>query len=187
MQQGPPRTDRHEHPQSAQTLYVGTRPLPLAGLPHLPASSSAPAHLAAVVPSVRSAPDPRQRQIHRSELPHKVPARVEEDQNGVAGPELRNGQGRLDSLAFDPGHCAIGSPSTSKLGSQVPPSHRKARSTARSRSEGIAHCLNALLGPPTATRTAKLSTDRCDPGQFSTSIRDHSHERPYVHSGSPYK
>ena len=57
----PPRTARHEHPHGAQTLRPGPRSLPLAHLPHLYASCSATAHLAAVVPAVRHSPHQRGR------------------------------------------------------------------------------------------------------------------------------
>ena len=48
-----PGAARHEHTHGAQTLHAGPRPLPVAGLPHLPAPRSETDHLAAPVPSVR--------------------------------------------------------------------------------------------------------------------------------------
>ena len=64
-----PGAARHEHPHSPQAMFLGPRSLPLAGLPHLPASRSATSHLAAGVPSVRLGPGQGQRQANRQELP----------------------------------------------------------------------------------------------------------------------
>ena len=91
----------HEHPHGAQTLRPGPRSLPLADLPDLCASFSAEDHQEAVVPSVRFAPLQSQRQANRPKFPVQDPARVEEDQSGLAGPELRHGQRGLDPLPFD--------------------------------------------------------------------------------------
>ena len=52
----PPRAARHEHSHGPQTMLSGPRSLPMAGLPHLPASCSATDHLAAGVPPVRIGP-----------------------------------------------------------------------------------------------------------------------------------
>ena len=52
---------------------------------------------------------------------------VEEDQAGLAGVELHHGSGPPDPLAFNSAHPTFGSPSTSKLGSQVRCSRRENR------------------------------------------------------------
>ena len=101
----PPRPARYKHPHGPQTLHVGPRSLPLAHLPHLRPPRSATAHLEAVVPAVRSAPGQRPRQENRSKLPNQGAARVEEDQDGLAGPALCDGQGRLDPLSLEARDC----------------------------------------------------------------------------------
>ena len=75
-------------------------------LPHLRPPRSATAHLAAPVQPVWSSPGQGQRQQHRSSLPVQGSPRVEEDQAGLAGVELHDGQRGLDPLAFDTGHHA---------------------------------------------------------------------------------
>ena len=105
----------------AAWLHVGSRSLPVVGLPHLCPPRSATALLEAGVPPVRSTPGQRPRQENRSKLPHQGVARVEEDQDGLAGPELHYGSGRPDPASFDPGHRPSGSASTSKLEPQGSP------------------------------------------------------------------
>ena len=95
-----------------QTLHVGPRSLPVAGVPHLLASCSTAAHLEAGVPSVRGAPGQGQRQPNRSTLPHQGAARVEEDQAGLAGSELLDGPRCLDPLALNTGDRAGGRAAT---------------------------------------------------------------------------
>ena len=56
---------RYEHPDGTQTLYGGSRSLPVVGLPHLYPPRSATALLASGLPSVWSAPGQGQRQAHR--------------------------------------------------------------------------------------------------------------------------
>ena len=71
--------------------------------------------LAAVVPPVRGTSGQVQRKPHCQRLPPRLPAGVEEDQNCLAGLELRDGQGRADPLALNarrpfgaaPSACAI--------------------------------------------------------------------------------
>ena len=87
----PPGAARHEYPQVPQALYVGSRSLPMDGLPHLRSPRSAAPLLAAGVPSVWSAPRQIQRQQHRSSLPVQGSPRTEEDQAGLAGSELHHG------------------------------------------------------------------------------------------------
>ena len=58
----PPGSAQLEHPRGAQTLRLGTRSLPVVGLPDLPARRSVAAHLAAPVQPVRGAPFQGQRQ-----------------------------------------------------------------------------------------------------------------------------
>ena len=58
-------------------------------------------HLAAGVPSVRSAPGQGGQQQYRPSLPVQGSPRVEEDQAGLAGVELHDGQRGLDPLALD--------------------------------------------------------------------------------------
>ena len=94
-------TLRHEHPHGPQTLPVGSRSVPVADLPDLRAPRSATALLAAGVPSVRSGTGSRQRQSYRPSLPPQSAPRVEEDQAGLAGVELRDRSGRPDPLALD--------------------------------------------------------------------------------------
>ena len=53
------------------------------------------------VPSVRSGTGSRQRQSYRPSLPPQSAPRVEEDQAGLAGVELRDRSGRPDPLALD--------------------------------------------------------------------------------------
>ena len=81
----------------------------------------AAAHLGAPVPSVRSAPLQSQRPSHRPKLPPPSSARVEEDQAGLAGVELRNGQGRVDPLALDTRDRTVRSRPASQLISPFPP------------------------------------------------------------------
>ena len=49
-------------------------------------------------------------------LPHKAPPRVEEDQDRLAGSELRNGPWRPDPASFDIRYRTFGSSPASKLG-----------------------------------------------------------------------
>ena len=84
-------------------------------------SRSATALLEAGVPPVRSTPGQRPRQENRSKLPHQGAARIEEDQDGLAGPELHHGSGRPDPASFNPRHRPSGSVSTSKLEPQGSP------------------------------------------------------------------
>ena len=65
------------------------------------------ARLATVVPSVWSAPGQSQRQQHRSSLPLQGSPRTEEDQAGLARPELRDRSGRLDPASLDTGHPSV--------------------------------------------------------------------------------
>ena len=116
----PPRAARYEHSHGAQALHVGPGSLPVAGLPNLLASRSAPSLLAAGVPPVRSAPHQGERSLYRQELPLQGSARVEEDQDCLAVSKLRDGPRGLDPLALGSCHTAVGSSSASKLGSQVP-------------------------------------------------------------------
>ena len=101
-------------PHGAQTLHVGSRSLPVVGLPHLRDPRSATALLEAGVPPVRSAPGQRQRQAYRSKLPHKGAPRVEEDQAGLAGPELHDRQGRIDPVALEARDCTHDRPTASR-------------------------------------------------------------------------
>ena len=73
-------------------------------LPDLSASRSATSHLAAGVPPVRGTPGQHPRQENRSKLPHQGAARVEEDQAGLAGVELRDGSGRPDPASLEALH-----------------------------------------------------------------------------------
>ena len=98
---------RHPVPFDMNTLKalkrssLGLGPLPVAGLPHLRAQAPVAALLAAVVPPVRSRPGTGGRQEYSEQLPHKVPPRAKEDQAGLAGVELRDGQGRAGPLALE--------------------------------------------------------------------------------------
>ena len=74
----------------------------------------ATALLAAGVPSVRSGTGSGQRQSYRPSLPPESPARAKEDQDGLAGPELHNGQGRLDPLALEARDCTHDRPTASR-------------------------------------------------------------------------
>ena len=103
-----PGAARHEHPQGPHALRAGPGSLPVACLPHLRAPRPAAAHLAAVVRPVRITPCQGDRQVHHSKLPPPSSARVEEDQAGLAGFELRNGQGRLDPASLNTGDRASG-------------------------------------------------------------------------------
>ena len=82
----------------------GPRPLPVAHLPDLRVDSPATDHLEAVVPPVRLVSDQIQRQANRKKLPAQRAPRVEEDQSGLAGPELRDGTRHVDPLALDSIH-----------------------------------------------------------------------------------
>ena len=84
-------------------------------------SRSATPHLAAPVQPVWGAPSQVKRQQHRSSFPLQGAARVEEDQAGLAGVELLDGQGRLDPLALNPGHRSVRSKPASKLICPFPP------------------------------------------------------------------
>ena len=94
-------------PHGPQTLRPGPRSVPVADLPDIQLEAPAAAHLAAPVPPVRSAPRQSQRQKNRSKLSRQDPARVEEDQAGLAEVELRDGQGRADPLAIGAFHSAF--------------------------------------------------------------------------------
>ena len=84
------------------------------------AQESAAALLATGVPPIRSGPRQCKRPSHRSRLPPQGSPGVEEDQDRLAGVELRNSPGLLGSLPINPRHRPSGSASTSKLG--PPPS-----------------------------------------------------------------
>ena len=86
-----------------------------AQLPDLRPPRSAAAHLEAGLLPVRSAPGQGQRQQHRSSLPVQGSARVEENQDGLAGVELHDGQGGVNHLALDTGDRATQSRPTRSL------------------------------------------------------------------------
>ena len=78
-------------------------------------SRSATAHLAAPVRPVRGEPGQSQRQVHRPQLPYKVPPRAKEDQDRLAGVELRDGQRGLDPASLDPGYRSGWTSTANKL------------------------------------------------------------------------
>ena len=88
----------HEHPHGPQTLLIGPRSLPLAQLPYIRAHAPATDHLETFIPAVRLGPGQIQRQAHRPKLPSQCSTRVEEDQDGLAGFELLDSSGHVDSV-----------------------------------------------------------------------------------------
>ena len=120
----PSGSAQHEHPHGHEALFTGPRSLPVAHLSHLRPPRSAAALMAAGVPAVRSGPGPRQRQSYRPQLPTQGSPRVEEDQDGLAWPELFDGSGRPDPASLDPGYRAAQSRPVNKLGSPFPASQR---------------------------------------------------------------
>ena len=84
-------------------------------LNYLRAQAPATPHLAAPVQPVWSAPGQRQRQSYRPQLPTQGAARVEEDQDRLAWPELFNGSGGLDPASLDTGYHPAQSRSANKL------------------------------------------------------------------------
>ena len=165
----------HEHPRGPQTFFAGPRSLPMVGLPHLRPPRSATDHLATPVPSVRRGPDAGERQEYRERLSHKVPPRVKEDQDRLAGVELRHGQGRADPSALGARYPAFGSSSASKLERHarlwralaLPRMVIQSLRSAENRSWGFLRQLSPL----------DLSTTSGESGQFSTLLRVHSPSR----------
>ena len=108
-----------------QTLHVGPRPVPMAGVPHLPASRSACASLGVkcTASSERTRPTPA---ISKSSvLPSSGFARAEEDQACLSEAELRDGSGRLDPASLDSRAIApLQARSASELISSLPASQR---------------------------------------------------------------
>ena len=94
----------HEHPQGPQALSAGPRPLPLAHLPDVLAEASAASLLAAPLPPVRSGPRQGGRKTHCPGFPHGLSAGADQDQAGLAGSELRGGEGSVDPLAVETRH-----------------------------------------------------------------------------------
>ena len=84
-----------------KTLSVGPRSLPVGHLPDVLAEAFAAALVEAVVPPVRRTPGQSQPPPHRPKLPQRGAARVEEDQDRLAGLEVFDGSGRLDPLAIN--------------------------------------------------------------------------------------
>ena len=122
----------------------------MADLPDLFASCSATSHLASGIPAVRSAPGQGQRKPNRPELPIQGSPRVKEDQDRLAGVELRDGQRGLDPLAFNACHSAC-APS-SQLDDAVTRLSRNNRSLFRQTATGLALLLFLSLLPACAAR-----------------------------------
>ena len=97
----------HEHPARDQAVAARPRPLPVVDVPDVRAQASAAALVAAALPAVRRGPGQGGRQGHPQQLPREVPPRVEEDQNGVAGPALLDAKGRVAALALTPAYLAL--------------------------------------------------------------------------------
>ena len=74
--------------KALEALTAGPRFVPMGGLPDVQFEAPDAALLADALPSVRRGPVKGERQTHRGQLPHGLPARVEEDQAGLARPEL---------------------------------------------------------------------------------------------------
>ena len=66
------------------------------------------------LPAVRSGPGEGKRQAHRQRFPHGLPARVEEDQDRLAGVELHDRQGRIDPVALEARDCTHDRPTASR-------------------------------------------------------------------------
>ena len=90
------------------------------------APCSSTAHLASGVPSVWNLHPDKASDKHSpsSDFRRKSPARVEEDQAGLAGPELRDGSGPPDPASLDTDHRAAQSRPARKLISPFPASQR---------------------------------------------------------------
>ena len=177
----PPGSARPEHPHGAQALPPGPRSLPVAHLPHLFASCSAAALLAAGVPPVWSAPGQSQRQEYSQRLPPQGAAGVEEDQDGLAGFELRDGQGRPDPVSLDTGHHAAQPSPTNKLISPFPgPLSGPSR-----RWRGLVWTCRASNFSKRPERVNRwFSTGLCESREVSTRFRVHSPARFFALSGT---
>ena len=92
----------------------------------------------------------------------KVFARVEEDQDRLAGVELLHGSGSLDPLTLNTGHRSVRSKPASKLIFPFQPLTASAAASKDCRATGL------LKTPPGASCVAEFFTDLCDLGQFST-------------------
>ena len=130
----------------------------------------------------RSAPGQGQRKPNRSELPIQGSPRVKEDQNRLAGVELRDGQRGLDPASFNPGYRPAQSKPANELISPFPASRRPV--------SGPAHRVG-LLGMPhnperPGGRKSLISTGLCDSGQFSTCKVETPQAHKYVQSGNMY-
>ena len=99
-----PRAAGLEYPQSSVTLSAGPRSLPVGGLPHLHAEAPDSPLLAASLPPVRSGPRQSGRQPHRPGFSERLPARVEEDQDRLAGPELLHAERGASALPLETRH-----------------------------------------------------------------------------------
>ena len=74
--------------------------------------------------AVRSTPGQVKRQGDRSSLPPESSARIEEDQGGLAGPELHHSSGSPDPASLNTGHRATQSSPAKPLVSPFPASQR---------------------------------------------------------------
>ena len=79
----------------------------LAHLSHVRAQAPATACVAADVPAVRRGPGQGGRGNHRAKLPQGLFARTEENQDGLAGPALPDGQGGAAALPLAAGDRAV--------------------------------------------------------------------------------
>ena len=135
-----------------------------------------------LIPSVRIAPGQGQRKPNRPELPIQGSPRVKEDQDRLAGVELRDGQRGLDPASFNPGYRPAQSRPANELISPFPASRRPVSGPA---------CRVGLLGMPhnperPGGRKSLISTGLCDSGQFSTCKAETPQAHKYVQSGNMY-
>ena len=85
---------------------AGPRSLPLAHLPDVLAEASATALLAAPLPPIWGVPRQGGRKTHCPGFPHRLSAGADQDQAGLAGSELRGGEGGVDPLALETRHLS---------------------------------------------------------------------------------
>ena len=113
-----------------QAVLAGPGLVPVAHLPHLCPPCSTTALLAVALPAVRREPGQSGRQEYSEPLPHGMLAGAQEDQGGLAGVELRDGQGSADSLALEARHSSGRAAAISELTSNPPLTSQSSALTA---------------------------------------------------------
>ena len=123
-----------------------------------------------------------------SKLPHQGAARVEEDQDGLAGPELHHGSGRPDPASFDPGHRPSGSASTSKLEPQGSPLTAPPLKVVPGASYGVLLDRRHEVHPQVPVMRGSFPRLFGRPSSAASSpIRETPPPQFFAYSGDPYK